>query len=375
MTGNFLKTAWRSLWKRKSFSFLNILGLAVGIAASLLIFLVIHNELNFDALHSNRNEIYRVTGYTANKSNGEITAKYSGTPMPLPDAMRMDFPQIKKLAAVSSIGQAQVYIPGKNNSEEKRFKESDGLYFTETSLYEVFDYKWVAGTYSGLKDINTVVLTESLAKKYFNSANAAIGQVLQLWSFRIPLTVVGVYKDLPANTDLPLRMGASYATLRTRIHPDNFTSPDAWNFSGNQQTFVLADKNQSQKSLEAQLASFVKKYYPSDPVNTRYLSFQPLADMHLDKDYETFSYNRLSSKELWSLGLIGAFLLFVACINFINLSTAQSVNRSREIGVRKVLGSNRSQLMRQFLQETALLTFLSLVLGCLLACCDVTVIK
>jgi ABC-type antimicrobial peptide transport system permease subunit len=120
-------------------------------------------------------------------------------------------------------------------------------------------------------------------------------------------------------------------------------------------------------SLQARLPAFVKKYYPEDPLFNRNLFFQPLADIHLNTNYNTFKNDALPVKELWSLGLIGTFLLLVACINFVNLSTAQSVNRAKEIGVRKVIGSSRSQLIRQFLQETAFVTFLALVLGCMLA--------
>jgi putative ABC transport system permease protein len=364
---NFMKTAWRALWKRKSFTLLNIMGLAVGIAASLLIFLVIQNEVSYDAHHKNKDRIYRITGYITKRSNGEITERYPNTPLPLPDAMRQDFPQVRKVAAINPIGEAQLYVPGKDLSGEKRFKENDGLFWIEPSLFEIFDFKWIAGSYSGLKDPGTAVLTESLANKFFGAPGAAIGKTIQLWSFRIPLQIVGVYKDPPSNTDIPVRMGASYATMRSRMDPDAFTNPERWSSGGSQQTFVLLDEKVPAGAIQAQLPGFVKKYYKHDPVSDRHLVLQPLTGMHLDKDYYTFTYDRLAVKDLWSLGLIGIFLLLVACINFINLSTAQSVNRSKEIGVRKVLGSNRSQLIKQFLRETSLVTLLAVVLGYLLA--------
>ncbi|MEI9908189.1 MAG: ABC transporter permease [Bacteroidota bacterium] len=367
MINNSLKTGFRSLWKKKSFSFINIMGLAVGIAASLLIFLVIQNEFSYDRYHSKKDRIYRVVSTQLSKSNGEVKSRHGAIPSPLPDAMRQDFPQLEKVAGVWGFGQAQIYIPAKGLEEEKRFKENQGLFWIDPSIFSILDFKWLAGNANGLTNPNTVVLDESLASKFFDNPQAAIGQTIQLWSFRIPLSVVGVFKDVPGNSDIPLKMGGSYATLKN-LAPNMFDHPDAWKYvNDNSQCFVLARKGHQSAALQSQLNSFVKKYYKDDPSFQWQLSFQPLQAMHLDKDFGTYKNDALSRKELWSMGLIGIFLLLVACINFINLSTAQSVNRAKEIGVRKVLGGNRPQLMWQFMQETALLTFFSLILGCLLA--------
>jgi predicted permease len=364
---NFLKTTFRTLWKKRAFSILNIMGLAVGIAASLLIFLVIQNELSYDRYHSNSNRVYRVTSLQLNKSNGEINSKHGSVASPLPEAMRQDFPQLEKVGSIWNLGSAQIYIPAKGLEEEKRFKENSGLYWADPDVFSIFDFKWLAGNASGLTDPNTVVLDESFASKFFDNPEAAMGKTLELWSFRIHLKVVGVFKDVPGNTDIPIKMAGSVATLK-KLAPNMFTNPDSWRYiSGNNQCFVLAPKGHNPQALNAQLGAFVKKYYKDDPAFKWQLAFQPLAGMHLNKDYPTFKGDAISAKELWSMALIGVFLLLVACINFINLSTAQSINRAKEIGVRKVLGGNRSQLMRQFLQETALITFVSLIIGCLLA--------
>jgi putative ABC transport system permease protein len=368
MFRNFFKTALRIFWKRKAFSFLNITGLGIGIAASLLLFLVIQNELSYDRYHRNSNRIYRVVAMLNNRSNGETTASYAQMPLPLPDAMRQDFPRIEKLATIVNLNEAQVYVPGKNVVDEKRFKETKGLFWVEPSLFEIFDFTWLAGNANDLKDPNTVVLAESVAKRFYGSASAAMGNTIQLYSFRIPLRITGVFKDLPKHTDIEVRFGASFATLRNRFGPERFTGKYAWTSSvGDQQCFVLAGKNESVASMQGQLPGFVKKYFPEDPQFTRQLAFQPLKSMHLDGRFGTFKNDALSVKELWSLGLIGAFLLLVACINFINLATAQSVNRAKEIGVRKVVGGSRLQLIGQFLQETSFVTFLALTLGCVLA--------
>ncbi len=367
MSNLFFKTTFRSLWKRKSFFLLNIMGLAVGIATSLMIFLVIKNEISYDSYHSKKDRIYRVVSTQLNKANGEIKTKYAGMPTPLPEAMRLDFPQLEKVGGIWSLPQSQIYIPAKGLEEEKRFKENKGLYWTDASVFEIFDFKWIAGNNKGLAEPNTVVLDEDLAGKYFSDPQVAVGKTIQIWSFRIPLKVVGVFKNVPANSDIPIKMAGSAETIK-KIAPEVFTNPDSWKYiNDNNQCFVLARNEQQYAALQSQLNSFVKKYYKEDPIYKWQVSFQPLPTIHLDKDLATLKGDTLSTKELWSMSMIGIFLLLVACINFINLSTAQSVNRAKEVGVRKVLGSNRSQLMKQFLQETGTITFFALVLGCLLA--------
>ena len=370
---NLLKPAVRFLYKRKAFSLLNIAGLAVGIAASLLIFLVIRNEVSYDNFHPDGQQIYRLVNTVMNRSNGETTEYNSGAPFPMPVAMRQDFPQLEAVGAAWQLGAAQVYIPNKDiTKDEKRFKENEGMFWTEPSLYQIFGFTWLAGAAGELSQPNTVVLAESLAKKYYGSAEGAIGSTLQLWSFRIPFRVVGVFRDMPPNTDLPVVFGASYMTVQMKLAPLVFSDKDAWNYSrDNHQLFVKMRKGQSIAGVQGQLPNFVSKYTTANPKTRRTFTLQPLADMHFNKNFSTYKADTLTKKELWSLGLIGAFLLVVACINFINLSTAQSINRAKEIGVRKVLGSNRSQLIRQFMQETALITLLAVILGTLLAAAGV----
>ena len=369
MLNIFYKSALRSIWNKKSFSILNIMGLAIGIAASILIFLIIRNELSYDKYQSKRDRVYRVVTTMLNKSDGEISRKTSGVPPPLPAAMQRDFAQVEKTAAILAMGGAQFYIPGKNIGEEKRFKEEGGLVWSEAGLFEILDFKWLDGNAIALKDPNTAVIAESVANKFFGDHKNAIGRTIQLYSFRIPLQIVGVFKDLPGNTDIPIRIAASYPTLRSRV-PEVFeTNENSWGFTFGQ-CFVLLKEDQSGDQLQAQFPAFMKRYYPEDKPQDKYnirLGLQPLEKMHFDSDVELFRFDGLSKKELLSLSLIGLFLILVACINFINLSTAQSVNRGKEIGVRKVLGGSRSQLVKQFLLETAFITLISLVIGCLIA--------
>jgi len=369
MLNIFYKSAARSLWNKKSFSILNIMGLAVGIAASILIFLIIRNELSYDKYQGKRDRIYRVVTTLVNKSNGEISRRTPATPPPLTAAMQKDFPQVETSASILVMGGAQIYIPQKNIDQEKRFKEEGGLFWSEAGIFEILDFNWLEGNATTLKDPNTAVIAESVANKYFGDHKNAIGKTIQLYSFRIPLQIVGVFKDLPGNTDIPIRIAASYPTLRGRL-PDVFANNEnSWGFTFGQ-CFLSLKEGQSGDQLQGQLPAFVKRYYaedgPQDKYNTR-LALQPLTKMHFDTDFETYRTDGLSKKELLSLGLIGLFLIIVACINFINLSTAQSVNRGKEIGVRKVLGGSRSQLVKQFLLETAFITLISLLIGCLIA--------
>ena len=369
MLNIFYKSALRSLWSKKSFSLLNIMGLAIGIAASILIFLIIRNELSYDKYQSKRDRIYRVVTTRINKSNGEVSSRTPGTPPPLPAAIKRDFPQVERTAAILAMGGAQIYVPEKNMNDEKRFKEESGLFWSEAGVFEIFDYKWVEGNATALKDPNTAVVAESVANKFFGDHKKAIGKTIQLYSFRIPLQIVGIFKDLPDNTDMPVRIAASFITLRDQL-PEVFANDkNSWSFTFGQ-CFVLLKKDQSADQLRAQLPAFVKRYYPADNQQSNdyaKLGLQSLNTMHFDNDFGTFITDGLSKKELLSLGLIGLFLIIVACINFVNLSTAQSVNRGKEIGVRKVLGGSRSQLVKQFLLETFFITLISLLLGCLIA--------
>lgn len=377
MFKTYFLVALRALRRNKAFSFINILGLAVGIAASLLIFLVIRFERSYDEYHAKKDRIYRVVTTMINRSNEEVSGYYGNVPLGLDDIIRPDIPGLEKTVAIIKSGDAaQIYIRDRDAAEEKKFLQRN-IYFAQPEVFDIFDFSWLDGSAAGLKEPNTVVLAENVANRFFGSWQKAVGKTIQLWSFHIPLKVCGVFRDLPENTDLPLQVVPSVATFKA-FYPDFYTWAGKWHFSGGgSAVFILvghslgqAEDRRRLAGIEQGLAGIVKKYYGEEegayPTRTK-LSLQPLANMHLDNRFETFKADALNKKTLWSLEAIGIFLLLVACINFINLSTAQSVNRAKEIGVRKVLGSNRLQLLRQLMAETALITLIALVLGCLLA--------
>lgn len=368
MIKNYFKTAWRNIKSHKSYAAINIFGLGIGIAASLLIFLVIHYEMTYDNFDTNKDKICRVVTNYTNVSNGEVNGHESAVPLVLPDALKADFPQLK-ISPVWNIGGAQMHIPVNGSfTNEKLLKENDGLYFAEPALFKMFDYTWLTGNANRLNEPHTCVLNESLANEFFGDWKKAIGQTIQMWSYRVPLQVVGVFKDLPHNTDMEVKMGASYSTFR-QFNDYTFTHPDWQTSMWPNECFLLLPDNSNPAQYTSQLQGFVKKYFPAIiKGNSKVtLAFQPLTTMHLNEDFYTYKGDALTHKELWSLALIGFFLLLVACVNFINLATAQSINRAKEIGVRKVLGSSRSQILKQFLNETAIITTISVLLGFLLA--------
>lgn len=367
MANHYLTTAVRSFRKNRSFFLINVAGLSVGIAASLLIFLVIHYENSYDGYHAAEERIFRVVSEKVNPTTGEIASYHRGVPGPLTDALRNDFTGFEQVAAISELGGAQIYVPGSHGfADEKRFKEEEGLFFTDPGIFDIFDYQWVAGNATSLTAPHTGVIAQSLAEKYFGSAQAAIGRTIEFWSFRNKVQIGGVFKDLPGNTDLPVKLGVSWATLREITGPDFFSAQENWRrVNDGIQCFVRLPQHATIQQSAAALPGFVKKYTAHFEAGSPLLAlkFQHLRDIHFQHEYGTFHNDGLSKKELWSLGLIGAFLLVVACINFINLATAQSVLRAREIGVRKVLGSNRNQLIAQFLQETGIITLCAMILG------------
>jgi putative ABC transport system permease protein len=367
------KMMTRKLLSDKTFSLINIFGLSTGIAASLIIYLVIQNELHYDSYHSKKDQIYRVVSTTYERSNHEVAATTSSVPLPLPVAMKIDFPQFEKVAAVVNAGSPQVYVPENSASAGGLFKENDGVFYAEPELFKIFDYEWLSGNALRLNEPHTVVLAKTVAEKYFGDWKAAVGRTIELWSWKDKYLVTGVFADLPYNTDIPIHLALSYKSLRSFAPEAILNAARLWRSTDEvfkTECFVLLPGDQHIGSLSRQLPSFVEKYYKENQDQTptfTSLAFQPLAQMHLDERFGTYKADALPLRELWALGVIGLFLVIIVCINFVNMATAQSMNRAKEIGVRKVLGSDRRGLIRQFLGESAMITFLSILLSFILA--------
>ena len=369
MIKTYLLVALRVLRRNKAFSLLNVLGLSIGVAAAILIFLVIRFETGYDSYHQNKDRVFRVVTSVLNRSNGETISQHAHAPLGLGDVIRNEVAGVEKVSAFFKYIPLQVHTAAKGAPDGKVFLQNN-IVSAEPELFSMIDVTWLDGDASRLKDPGTTVISASLAVKWFGDWRHAVGKTIELGSAREPLQITGVFQDLPANTELPLEMVQSYQQTRVGI-PDAFTMPDRWHYPAiHSGLFVMLDKGTDRARVEGLLAGIVGKYYNEQQASYKTrskLELEPIPAMHLDEQFDSFKGDALSKKVLWSLGTIGVLLLVVACINFINLSTAQSVKRSKEVGVRKVLGSDRWQLLRQFMLETAVITFFAIVLGGLIA--------
>ncbi|MGN6531902.1 MAG: ABC transporter permease [Ginsengibacter sp.] len=361
MFKNYFKIAFRNLIRHKAFSVINISGLAIGIASCLLLFTVVKYELSYDKFQPNYHEIYHVV--TQDKFEGGLTYN-PGVPVPALEALRADFPQITTGSLFASYG-SQVTVMNTNAAaSDKKFIEATGFFFADPQFFQVFHYDWLAGSPSVLEVPDNTVLTQKLAEKYFGDWKNAVGRFLKLDN-KITVKVAGILKNPPANTDFPLGIVTSYKTAKANA--ETYTYSDNWNtLSSNFEVFMLLPKNISEANINKQLLNFSKKnYVVRNSVKTSFL--QPLSDIHFDKRFPNFGDHITSKSTLWTLLLIGLFIIVMACINFINLSTAQAVGRSKEIGIRKVLGSYRWQLFAQIIGETALIVIFSILLAVLVS--------
>ncbi|WP_131536814.1 ABC transporter permease [Pedobacter nototheniae] len=351
-----LKIAWRNLWKNKGYTLINILGLSIGMASCILIFIFTRYQLSYDKGHANENRIYRVV---SGWKYGDGNESYSqGTPRPLPPAMRNDFSQlVDKVAAIqNSSGIIKVNsAPG-----VEKLKVAEDVFYAEPEFFDIFDFKWLSGSAKqALSAPNTVVLSKEMATKFFGDWKKAVGKDINFQNTET-FKVTGVLDDIPENSSYPLKIVLSYKSYKDR-------SLTRWgSCSSGSECYILLKKGFDVSSLDAPLQKFITKYYVEKGPGKESHAFQPLADIHYNERYGNFTHSTMPLKQLYGLGIIGIFLLLTACINFINLATAQAVSRSKEVGVRKVMGSGRKQLVVQFLTETLTISTMALLVACVL---------
>jgi putative ABC transport system permease protein len=368
MFKNYLKIATRALLRYRNYTILNVLGLSVGVAACLLLYVVFTYESGFDKFHKNYDQIYRIARKTE-YPNGQIDYT-PGSPLPYEAALKVDIPQLGTVVPVYGTVDPQVTVIGKDadsQKTDKKFKEEDQGLLTVPEFFDLFDFEWLSGSKSVLKDPNVVVLSQRMAEKYFGKWQDAVGQYLKI-NNKTVMKVGGILENPPLNTDLPVDIVISYETKRTQ--PLSFGWGDFKNWgstSSNDQLFVLLPKNVSVNSIEKQFPGFLKKHYADERSTAKVSQFlTPLSEQHYDSRLTTYTGHTISRGVLWTLVVIGILIISMACINFINLATVQSARRSKEVGVRKVLGSSRSELIRQFLSETFLIVIVSVSLGVLI---------
>jgi putative ABC transport system permease protein len=357
MLKNHFKTAFRSLSRKGNYTIINIAGLAVGIAVCMMIFIIIQFQTSFDNFHSKKDCIYRVLTEYHHVDAANI-AYGKDVPYPMPKGLKTAFPQIEQVAPVWESHNDQLLIPDDNGTTIRTFKEDKGIFFTKPSFFKMFDYPLLAGSYESLKDPNNVLLTKEIAEKYFGDWKTALGKTINLeaggslFSHGTDvLKVTGILATIPANTDFQLKLLVAYGTGITKGMAKSTDWEDRTNSDFG--CYILLPPNISVDNFNQQLQAYSRKV--ESPLNKDSHIIQPLNDVHYDTQAGNYSNKTISHELLNVLWLIAAFILLIACVNFINLSTAQAVNRAKEIGVRKVLGSNKSQLQIQFIIETFLI--------------------
>ena len=354
MLKNYLKIAIRNLQRNKVYALINVMGLALSMSCGILIFALVKHHLSFDNFHQNSDRIYRIV---TEQHRDNISYSFS-VPAPLGKAFRNDYTFGEKVARICTF--EDLLISTKQGNEIKKFKEAEGVAFTEPEFFDIFNYPLLQGDKNTvLAEPNTAILTEKAAKKYFGNENP-INKTFKLDN-RIELKVTGILKDLPSNSDRKTDIYASYPTLKT--FNEWLGSDDSWGgIASAMQCFVLLRPGISPAQVESVMPAYVKKYRPTSK-NVHHYKLQPINQMHFDGRYN----GPMDKKNLWVLSFIGLFLIVTDCVNFVNLATAQALKRSKEVGVRKVLGSLRTQLFWQFISETGMITVLGATLAILLA--------
>ena len=367
MFQNHLKIALRTLRKNKIYSAVTLIGLTVGIAAVLLIFRMVSYELSFNKNFLNYDRIVRVVSTSKSAEGSEFFEVC--TPISAMDAIEASVSQFEAMSRAKEFWPS-LSLPDPNGGTPlKKFNLSDGEtgFFVEPSFSGIFGLNWVAGGPAAvLSEPNTIVLNEQWARKFFDSPQQALGQTLIVDNI-VPMTVKGVIADLPGNCDFPIPVLCSWQTLKG--HSDLFFYEESWtSCSSNNQVYALLGNKGQMEAAQAVLAGIgAEEYKDRNGRKSRTHLLQPLSELHFDERFGHSGTHQVSKARLRILSGIGFLILIMACFNFINLATAQSTLRAKEVGVRKTLGGQRGQLAAQFLTETGLIVAVSVLLGVNLA--------
>ncbi len=350
MFKNYLKVAARNLARYKGYAFINIMGLAVGIAASVLIFLYVADELSFDRFHENADRIYRITADWSNKGDSRI--HQLGTPHVLAKTIREKYPQVEALTQITGpLGDVVL------KRRDLALKVTDA-FAADASFFDVFTFPLVKGDpQSALRAPNTVVLSETLAAKCFGKEDPMEKTIdIQVVGQRIPLKVTGVMRDVPRNSHFRFEMLVSLVTL--------YPTPSMGWTSNNYATYLRLSEGVAEVLMEEKLVEIDKLYYEGGRQHIPWIwTLEPITRIHLYSDLVTGNQPNGSIAYVRLFTFVAVLILVIAGINFVNLATARSSRRAREVGIRKVVGSLRSQLVGQFLGESILTSFVALAVG------------
>ncbi len=351
MLKNYFKIAIRSLWRHKAFSLINILGLAVGMAACFLIYMYVNFELSYDNFHSKADRIYRVVADV--KTPSETITTQGITSAPIAVNVKKDFPEIEDAVRLGWDG----FLVKKG---DVKFQEENSV-LADSTLFNVFDFPLIAGNKNtALKEPMSIIMSQTTAKKYFGNANP-MGQQVLLTGAAINATVTGVMKDIPENSQIKANMLVSMSSYK-QIY-GNPTSDSEWT-NHMFYTYLLLKPNTNPKALEAKFPAFMEFHHGRQAKELQmqdYLSLEPLHDVYLKSKRDGFIKGSINNVRIFSV--IGIFILLIACINFINLTTARSAERAKEVGIRKVVGAVKFQLARQFIIESIMICFIAFLLS------------
>jgi putative ABC transport system permease protein len=368
MFRNYFKTAWRNIERHKVYTAINILGLSLGLCACIIIYVIVHYEFSFDTFHPDKERIYRIMG-DVTENNGD-KLHFARLPFGVSKNGRGELSGVDVIAGIIPYN-AKITVPAADQSA-KNFdsRAGDSHYistvFTEPQYFDIFKYQWLAGNATAaLNAPFKVVLTKSKAHQYFGdeSPDKIIGKQLA-YDDSLFVTVSGVVKDWNENTDFGFTDFISFKTLQSSFLKNGF-NPDSWG-QGDMSvwTFAKLSAGTTPAQVNNQMSAFVKRHV--DAQTRLALWLEPLSNIHFDADVIENPIRTADKTTLYSLVAIALFILILAIINFINLSTAQSIRRAKEVGIRKVLGSSRTNLIFQFLTETFALTFIAVLLAAIL---------
>jgi putative ABC transport system permease protein len=348
MIGNYLKTAWRSLMHNKRLTALNVAGLSMGMTAAVLIFLWVQNELSFDRFEPVADRIYLVSTRQTVPSGA-----WEGAPMLLAAAAHKEVPGIEKITRLNADNRPIFHV-GNDVQFEKQCA------FVDSNWFEIFSYRFIEGSAAGFgRDIRSLVLTASAAKQYFGNRDA-VGQVVRIDS--INYTVKAVVTDPPANSSFQYRAYIPIAALLT--DPQQRQQGENWG-NDDYRTFLVLKDGAAPEAVAARLTDVFQRYAQDDQHVMR-TALTPLKDMHFDNTNSDGVFERGNIQVVTIFSLLGFVILLVACINYVNLTTAKASLRSKEVSIRKIVGAERWQLFLQFVAESLLISVLSLATTLLL---------
>ncbi len=355
MLENYLVTTLRTLWKYKGYTLLNMVGLAIGIASFLLISLYVYHELSYDRYHQNADRIFRIVENL--RTENELLFQSTSSP-PMGPTFTREFPEVKGFVRFREMWQALV-----RKDEIKVYEEN--CFLADSSIFDIFTFPMLKGDpQKALTEPHTVVLTKTTAKKYFGDQDP-LNQSLLIDGDNYKIT--GVVADVPENSHFKFNMLLSFITF---IGENRQAEEEAWFWNGYHTYLLLAPGEKQLENLRAKIPGFINKYMPNDDKSGMYyedLPLQPLTSIYLEVPRSWENGERGSKSNIFILSIIALFILAIACFNYVNLATARSSRRMKEVGLRKVLGAERTALIWQFLGESVLVSFVSMLIGLLLA--------